>query len=203
MPSLTHGHSRDGVLTRTYRAWKAIKTRCTNPNQKQWKDYGGRGIRMCQEWTDSFEAFYAHIGPAPSDQHTIERKETSKGYEPGNVRWATKLEQARNKRSNRMLTFNGQTRCVTEWGEITGIGGRTLAKRLHDGWSINDALTIPKGCSVGALRLITFDGKTRALHEWGVETTLGGAVIGERLRLGWSVEEALTLPKGTRRRVLP
>lgn len=82
-----------------HKAWRQIKTRCTNPNTPQYADWGGRGIRMCEEWSDSFEAFFAYVGPRPSPSHSIDRFPDNDGnYEPGNVRWATRLEQNQNRR---------------------------------------------------------------------------------------------------------
>jgi hypothetical protein len=81
-----------------YDAWQAMKQRCSNPRLRTWKDYGGRGIRVCDEWRASFFAFFDHIGPRPSSKHSVDRIDVNGHYEPGNVRWATPLEQARNRR---------------------------------------------------------------------------------------------------------
>lgn len=127
-----------------YKAWAAVKTRCTNLRQKQWMDYGGRGIKMCDAWLDSFEAFYADIGPLPASGYTVERNDNTKGYEPGNVRWATRTEQQRNKRNSRMITFNGKTQCVSAWAEELNLGS-ALNQRLFRGWDEQKALSTPLG----------------------------------------------------------
>src|SRR5262245_10496757 len=81
-----------------YQAWNSAKQRCTNPNDGSYSRYGGRGIRMCDEWVNSFEAFYNYIGPRPSSNHSLDRYPNNDGnYEPGNCRWATKSEQAKNR----------------------------------------------------------------------------------------------------------
>lgn len=90
----THGK----CYTAEHRAWCKMKERCGNPNGKDWPDYGGRGIRVCAEWLHSFEQFYAHIGPKPDPSYSIDRIDVNGNYEPGNVRWADKWTQARNKR---------------------------------------------------------------------------------------------------------
>lgn len=100
----THGRSR----TPEYRAWQQMKFRCTNPNAESWVNYGGRGIRVCQKWIDSFEAFLDHIGPRPSSRHSLDRIDNDGDYEPGNVRWALKRTQARNRRRPRVATASGQ-----------------------------------------------------------------------------------------------
>jgi hypothetical protein len=81
-----------------YMRWQAMKTRCYNPNGKDWRNYGGRGVTVCQEWLTSFEAFRDHIGPMPTPMHTVDRIENDGNYEPGNVRWATQSEQMSNTR---------------------------------------------------------------------------------------------------------
>ncbi len=95
--AVTHGMSR----TPMHRIWSAMKARCTNPNDKRWADYGGRGIRVCDEWMNSFAAFAAHMGPRP-DGLTLDRIDNDGHYEPGNVRWATYTEQANNRRPRRV-----------------------------------------------------------------------------------------------------
>jgi len=90
----THGMSKDLA----YSPWKAMKKRCSNPNDSRYAYYGGRGIKVCKEWQDSFVAFYNQIGPRPTPEHTLDRINPDGNYEPGNVRWATRKEQANNKR---------------------------------------------------------------------------------------------------------
>jgi hypothetical protein len=93
----THTHSRRGQTTAEYRAWCHMWSRCTNPNVERYPNYGGRGIRVCKRWK-RFENFYADVGPRPSERYSIDRIENDGNYEPGNVRWATRSEQRRNRR---------------------------------------------------------------------------------------------------------
>ncbi len=130
-PRGTHGKTR----TPEYVAWQGIKTRCLNPQSKFYGYYGARGIKICQEWASSFEAFFSYVGPRPTPKHTIDRypNNNNGNYEPGNVRWATRTEQARNTRATRMLEINGETLCITEWAERTGIQENTIRSRLRAG----------------------------------------------------------------------
>lgn len=140
----THGHNRPGKRTHVYGAYNAMKQRCENTNHLKYKDYGGRGIKVCERWLNSFEDFLADMGEPPSDKHTLDRFPDMNGnYEPGNVRWATAKEQCNNKRNNRLLTFNGETKTMTEWANQFGISDVTILKRLKRGWSVEKAITIP------------------------------------------------------------
>lgn len=134
-----HGMSR----TPEYRARIRMITRCYNPNTPRYHMYGGRGITVCERWLNSFEAFYEDVGPQPSPAHWLERIDNHEGYEPGNVKWAERLEQMRNTRRNRYITFNGETLCISEWAERIDIGHAALMKRINR-WGVERALTTPK-----------------------------------------------------------
>ena len=95
---LTHGHVRRGYVTPEYRSWRHAKERTTNPNDRDWRYYGGRGIGMAAEWLHDFPAFLEHIGPRPGPGYSVDRIDNSGDYAPGNVRWATALEQVHNRR---------------------------------------------------------------------------------------------------------
>jgi len=125
-----------------YSIWASIKDRCFNPNNKHWSRYGARGITLCDEWRNDFALFYGCIGPRPSALHTVDRVDNDRGYEPGNVRWATKREQARNRSDNVLYTYNGETRTLVEWAEHYGMRNSQLRTRWYKGVR-GDALFAP------------------------------------------------------------
>jgi hypothetical protein len=124
-----------------YRAWRSMKQRCFNPKCRSYRDYGARGITVCERWL-VFENFYADMGSRPADM-SLERDRNSGNYEPGNCRWATRTEQQRNTRQNKLLTYAGETHCTAEWALRTGIAHNTIYARLKRGWSHERALTTP------------------------------------------------------------
>ena len=125
-----------------YSAWNGMKMRCTNPNHKHYHRYGGRGITVCQAWMDSFEKFIADVGLRPSFWHTLDRIDNNKGYEPGNVAWSTKKQQARNRTDNVRYTHNGETMTLVEWAERYGMKNSQLRTRWYKGIR-GDALFAP------------------------------------------------------------
>lgn len=127
--------------TLTYEIWKTMRQRCVNPRNRKFWLYGGRDITVCDRWLKSFANFLNDMGECPSG-YSIDRVDNDGNYEPANCRWATRKQQARNTRLNRMITFGGHTRCLTEWAEIIGIAQATLRYRLKH-WPIEDALTAP------------------------------------------------------------
>lgn len=127
-----------------YRIWAAMLQRCLNENNSAYPDYGGRGIKPCERWL-KFSAFFADMGRRPSPQHTLDRVDNNKGYEPGNVVWATMHTQTRNKRSNIWLTFAGRTMILVDWAREVGLPRKTLTNRLFTlGWTVERALTTPR-----------------------------------------------------------
>jgi hypothetical protein len=125
-----HGYSREGPRTPEYRAWCAMKARCLNPMRPNYHRYGGRGIKICQEWIDSFEAFVAYVGPKPPST-SLGRIDNDGNYEPGNVRWETVWQQQKNKVSNRPITINGITKLISEWAKEIGIAKQGLSYRIE------------------------------------------------------------------------
>lgn len=121
--------------------WKGMIRRCTDPTCKGYKNYGGRGITVCDRWL-SYENFIADMGKRPSARHSIERRNNSKGYDPDNCYWATRAEQNRNTRRSRFFEFNGKRQCMQDWAAELGITASLLWSRLHVlGWPLERALT--------------------------------------------------------------
>lgn len=139
----THGESQGRTRSREYGIYLAMKQRCRNSEQKSFSHYGGRGITICEKWMKSFKSFLDDMGRCPSPDHSIDRVDNNGNYEPGNCRWATQTEQMRNQAKNRILEFNGLSKCVAEWAEITGLHVNTIKFRLRSGWPIEEVLTIP------------------------------------------------------------
>lgn len=114
----THGMARVGDVSPEHIAWVGMKGRCLNKNHKHYAHYGARGIVVCDRWLDSFENFFADMGPRPSPKHSIDRIDVNGNYEPRNCRWATWKEQARNKRNNVRITVRGRSLCAAEIAEM-------------------------------------------------------------------------------------
>lgn len=129
--------------TSEYRIWQQIFQRCENQRSKAWNDYGGRGIRVCDRWR-SFELFMADVGTRPSTRHSLDRYPNNNGnYEPSNCRWATKKEQARNRRSGHLIEVNGIERPLIEWAELFNVLPETIHSRLRSGVSPSVAVSTP------------------------------------------------------------
>lgn len=139
----THGLSKGIHKVPEYGIWSAVKERCGNPKHKGYSDYGGRGIKMCHRWSDSFEWFLVDMGPRPDGHYSIERLDCNGDYDPSNCIWATRKQQQRNMRSNHILEMDGHRYPVSEWAEKLGFKYPTLMKRIGLGWPIEKILKQP------------------------------------------------------------
>lgn len=132
----THGLTGTGE----YRIWSRMHERCESPTSKDFANYGGRGIRVCRRWSDPV-LFILDMGARPTSRHSIERRDNSLGYSPGNCYWAVALEQCNNKRNNRLIEFQGQTQTLAQWARQVGVSQNCLSRRLdHYGWPLSRAL---------------------------------------------------------------
>jgi hypothetical protein len=136
------GVARNRNVSPTYRSWCSMISRCKPENTKQHPYHAGRGICVCERWTN-FQNFLADMGPRPSLRYSIDRIDNDGNYEPSNCRWATRKQQARNARFNHVIEFRGESRCIAEWCEILGISRGTIRQRLEKGWSMERTLGEP------------------------------------------------------------
>lgn len=138
----THGKSS----SKEYKCWEGIIQRCTSKTRSD--RYAKRGIDVCNRWRCSFEAFLEDMGIAPSENHSIDRIDNDGDYEPGNCRWATRSEQARNTSRNRTVTIDGVSKLLVEWVEEVGIKYNTVLYRILRGWPEREAIFTPT-CRTG------------------------------------------------------
>lgn len=139
----THGATVGKQESDEYSSWCSMIERCTNPNSTIYSYYGGRGITICDRWRHDFAAFLADMGKRPSLAHTLDRFPDQNGpYSPENCRWATKAEQAQNKRDNNNIEFRGVTKCLAVWARELGVGCHTLRWRIKT-WGLEKAMTTP------------------------------------------------------------
>jgi hypothetical protein len=133
-----HGVARRGnSRPPEYTAWQSMKERCSNPNRADFRNYGGRGIRVCEAWTgrDGFRRFLEHVGPRPDTSHSLDRINPNGHYEPGNVRWASSHVQSKNRRPQRSIEWNGQEITVSRLARALEIpSGRVLEALERLGW---------------------------------------------------------------------
>ena len=143
--NITHGKSK----TRLFKVWTSLKTRCNNPNSPSYKNYGGRGITICDEWKSDFMNFWewsyanGYDDKAGFMECTLDRIDCDGNYEPSNCRWVDLTTQNNNKRCNHRLTLNGVTHTMGEWAKIRGMTVFALSRRIRSGWSVEDALMRP------------------------------------------------------------
>lgn len=162
-----HGHAKRGEKSPTWRSWRQMRRRCHDERNKDYPAYGGRGITVCARW-QSFPAFLADMGERPTALHTLDRLDNAKGYEPGNVRWATRQQQTRNRKSCRRIEFEGLSLPLVEWVELLGLDYTLVQRRISRGWIPELAFTLPP---IDPRRPAL---PQRSSTESGTESSLGG-----------------------------
>lgn len=133
-------HRHGLTKTKVHHCWRMMKYRCLNKNSKSYKDYGGSGIIICDSWLN-FENFLHDMGHPPSEDHSIDRIDGNSGYHKENCRWATKSEQALNRKTRRLITLHDATLHLEQWSRITGINKCTIRRRIARGWNVERALS--------------------------------------------------------------
>lgn len=140
----THGDAGRGKKTNEYYIWRSIKDRCLNPKNKNYNQYGGRGISICSRWENSYSKFLIDMGRKPFEKASIDRINNNGNYTPKNCHWVDAKYQANNKRSNRKITYAGKTQSIQCWADETGIAYGTICMRLFRNWTIKKTLTYGK-----------------------------------------------------------
>lgn len=135
----THGQS----ASPEYRCYKGMLNRCYNPNTREYPNYGGRDIRVCERWLEDFTNFLADMGPRPSPKHSIDRIDVNGNYEPTNCRWADQYQQQNNRRDNRLISHEGKVYTLSQLARMAVVDRPTLAKRLDRGWTVQAAISMP------------------------------------------------------------
>lgn len=137
-----------------YMTWKHMRGRCRRPSHVDFKDYGARGITVCDRWFGSFFLFTMDMGPRPTPKHTIDRIDNTRGYQPNNCRWSTPKEQQRNRSNNRKILHDGETLPLSVWAERAGLSDDTLRRRILRGWPwAAHGLLMPRGVCTWTRRL--------------------------------------------------
>lgn len=131
------------TYTREYVNWCGMIARCENPNHKAYQRYGGRGIKVCPRWRESFREFFRDMGVPPSPRHTLDRIDNDGDYEPRNCRWVLNKKNCRNRPGVIMLTYRGVSLPLNEWAERKGLPPKTVYARIRRGWSVHQSLTTP------------------------------------------------------------
>jgi hypothetical protein len=186
-----HGHATEGISP-TYHTWSGMTNRCNNPSHRSYKDYGGKGIRVCENWA-TFEGFLADMGEKPEGM-SLEREKNEKSYCKENCVWANAKTQARNKTTTKLLSYQGQTKSVAEWAQLLQVPYSTISYRVQQGWSDEDALGTPFGTKFvnARSRMLTYNGKTQTIPQWARELRIPAARIHKRIQRGTSAEDALS-----------
>lgn len=172
-----------------YKTWRSMRQRCNNPNSRAYPNYGGRGITICDRWAD-FTKFYEDMGPRPTSRHCLDRVDNDGNYCLENCRWATYVEQNRNRRSNKIISYQGQSNCLERWAEIYGVPSDTIWKRLANSWEVGEALTRPI-----QFQEITYKGNTKSVEEWAKISGISATCLRNRIRSGWAVDDLFLPPK--------
>lgn len=192
--------------TDEFKIWLGIEQRCNNPNRRGYENYGGKGVQICMDWSSklhpkgvAFQNFIEHVGPRPSKEHSIDRHPNKNGnYEPGNVRWATHIEQANNKSSNHMIEFRGECKTVANWARELNIESSLIYARLGMGWSIEDIVNTPSAKGLHR-NSIVYQGEKISWEELAKRHGIRSDTLRYRMKQGWSLEKALTTPVKKRR----
>lgn len=176
-----------------YDVYRFMIRRCYEPKNKSYPGYGGRGITVCQRWRDSFQNFLEDMGPRPDRGYQLDRIDNNGNYCKENCRWTTKLVQANNTRTNKLIEYKGETKTLAEWARQYGLTHHALQTRLSKyQWPIEKALTTKQR---PRLDEITYQGKTQTLIEWAKELGIHERTLRHRLKSGLTLDQAFSQGK--------
>lgn len=187
--TIKHGKTN----TRLFVVWSDMKARCFNAKNKNYKNYCGRGITICDEWVKDFKTFYdwaianGYDENAPRGKCTLDRINVNGNYCPENCRWTDSKIQSNNRRNNCFLVCNGVKKTVTEWAEELGIDNKRIFRRLNKGLSDEEIILIPYKKPL----LITANGKTQTPTQWAREIGIKRTTLLQRKKSGWSDEKII------------
>lgn len=200
---MKHGHAKRKAKERLYYVWYGMKARCYSPNSSGYKNYGARGINVCEKWRVSYLDFrdWAFANGydinANYGECTLERIDCNKDYEPSNCCWVSKKTQANNTRRNHFITYKGQTLTIAQWGELLDIPQDKIWSRI-----VTNNMPIEKALSSSENMdetIITYNGEKHNLKEWSQILNIHVQTLSSRIhKLGWDIEKAFTTP--TKRR---
>lgn len=184
--------------------WSSMKQRCYNENAKSYKNYGGRGIKVCDEWKNDYESFEewalksGYEERACYGKYTIERIDVNGDYCPDNCCWKTAKEQGNNRRTNRVIEYNGDIHTLMEWSEILEMNYQTLRGRINNyGWSIEKAFTTP----IRQYPMYTCNGETHSIEGWSKILGISRQALTRRInQYNWDIEKALTITNTHKRK---
>lgn len=178
-----------------YGVWIGMKRRCAGTcGGHSDIRYAGRGIKVCEQWDNSFETFYRDMGPRPSPKHSIDRIDNNGDYHPDNCRWTLNKQQANNRSSNKFYTMNGETMTIPQWCEKLNLHKGTVQSRVQRGYSFEEAIKSANKPRTKHETSLSWDGKTLPWKEWENLTGIKAAEIRKRLSRNWPIERALTQP---------
>lgn len=184
-----------------YKAWSNMHSRTRNTKLREYKYYGGKGIKVCERWK-TFKSFYLDMGDKPTSKHTLERIDINKDYSPENCKWATWEEQQKNTSRSRKITLNGKTQILNDWCKELDVPLATIMWRVQNGMSYEDALAkkynklkrTAKHIEPNKERIIECFGRKMLVTDWAIELNCSINTLNARLRRGWSSEKVITTP---------
>lgn len=186
--------------SRIYKIYYGMKARCYSSATPNYNDYGGRGIKICDEWKDDFMSFYNwSMANGYSDELSIDRIDVDGDYSPENCRWVDKIVQANNCRNTYYVTYKGVTKPISDWCRELGLKHSVVSSRLRSGWDVNDAFEQPSEIN-HRNELVTYRGESKLISDWCAELGLQLKTVYSRLEKGWTIEQALSPISDDRKR---